>query len=826
MKQQPPPFAAHYRISDDTWQPLAVHLWGVAGLSRLFATKLGMPHLGELIGLLHDLGKYSLAFQAYLKSALGAISQDEDEDWVDAACLKGKVDHSTAGAQWVWRALNAKGEQYQALAQVAALSISSHHSGLIDCIGAKGERFGENSFAARMAKPDEKVHLDEVQRNVDRNILERCNELIHNPALLQEFTRFMHRIGASASAVDEAILRQQQAGLLILMIFSCLIAADREDTAQFARQPAQRPQAHTGWRTLIKRLEFHLASMPVVYDIDRIRREISDHCRDAAGRDGGIYALTVPTGGGKTLASLRFALHHADRRNLDRIVYVIPFTSIIDQNAQIVRSILEADAADAGSVVLEHHSNVTPERETWREKALCETWESPVVYTTMVQFLESLFGAGTRGARRLHQLTNAVIVFDEVQTLPIRCVHLFNNAVNFLSTHCNSTVVLCTATQPLLHQVDKKRGALRLVSDRDLMPNVDENFRRLRRVEVRDCRRAGGWSHRAIADLAVAETLRAGSCLVVTNTKRSARQLYALSRESLDPDELFHLSTNMCPAHRKQVIATIKDRLSRGLRTLCLSTQLIEAGVDVDFGVVVRFLAGLDSIGQAAGRCNRNGRLTVGIVYVVNPNEESLKRLPEIAIGRDVAERVLDDFKASPDRYENDLLSPAAMSDYYRYYFFERQRDMAYTISAHEIGHDDTLLMLLSLNELATAEYHRRAPADAPLAFRQAFMTAASAFEAIDAPTEGVVAPYGKEGDRLINDLFAAYDASREGDLLRRAQQFSVNVTPSRLRQLQQAGAVTALRADVRIQVLDKRHYHKDFGLSETPINPMETLLD
>lgn len=826
-----PAFAAHHRASDGNWQSLANHLTGVATLAKGFAAKVGLGQVGELLGLLHDLGKYSHAFQRYLKSALGALNQDEDEDWVDAASLKGKVDHSTAGAQMAWHALSDKGPTSLAAAQIIALCVASHHSGLIDCIAADETRFGEDGFTKRMNKPAEKTHLDEARNAADQSILNRCTELLHDQSLASELASLLRGIGQHNSSAKEPCPQVifQQFGLAVRFLFSCLIDADRVDTANFEHPRAARFRPtgeYTGWQVLIGRLELHLAAMPHARPIDGLRREVSDHCQQAAERPKGIYTLTVPTGGGKTLASLRFALHHAQQRRLDRVIYVIPFTSIIDQNAQVVRSILEPASVpeDRGRVVLEHHGSVTPEQQTWREKILCENWDAPVVYTTMVQFLESLFGAGTRGARRMHQLANTVLVFDEVQTLPISCVHLFNNAINFLAEQCNSTAVLCTATQPLLQGVSPARGAVRLAPQHELMPDVRMLFEQLKRVDILDRRRAGGWSHDEIANLALEEAQRAGSCLVIVNTKAAARRVFELASASLDGDAIFHLSTDMCSAHRKQELAKVRRRLDEGQPILGVSTQLIEAGVDVDFGAVIRFLAGLDSIAQAAGRCNRNGRPEPGIVHIVNPQEENLDRLRDISIGRDKAQRVLSDYAQDPARYQNNLVGPEALNDYYRYYFFERQNDMSYPVPAKDIGHSDTLLELLSSNGQAVAEHQARYKALPGLPFRQAFMTAGKAFKAIDAPTQGIVVPHGKAGHELINDLCSAFEVEREFDLLRTAQQYTVNVFPHVLRKLKEVGAVHEVKPDTRILCLDPRYYSPRFGLSTDPITPMETL--
>ena len=814
---------AHWRASDQTPQSLDVHLVNVGYWAGIFASKIQLGSAGELMGLLHDLGKYSPEFQAYIKSAEGLINPDED-DYVDAQERRGKVDHSSAGAQYLWHKLFEKHGVGALMAQFFALCIASHHSGLIDCLDTNGE----DTFTKRMHKAQEKTHLDEVVVLAKPSILERCATLAADPVLITNFRALIERI--VQHSVD-AVPAQQQIGLAVRFLFSGLIDADRIDTADFEhRRVAQhRPRGnYVGWPTLIARLEAQLGEMTPKRPIDILRNDISAHCLTAASRERGIYTLTVPTGGGKTLASLRFALHHAEKRQLDRVIYVIPFTSIIDQNAQVTRAILEPDdaPADRGKVVLEHHSSVTPEQQTWREKILCENWDAPVVYTTMVQFLETLFGAGTRGARRMHQLANAVLIFDEVQTLPINCVHVFNNAINFLVEQCNSTVVLCTATQPLLHRVDSGKGAIHLAANHEIMPNVQQLFDDLRRVDVRDSRKHGGWLRAEIAELATTELGRAGSCLVIVNTKDAALKIFELCQPDVDREALFYLSTNQCPAHRKQELAKIRLRLAQGLPTLCVSTQLIEAGVDVDFGAVIRFMAGIDSIAQAAGRCNRNGRSEPGLVHIVNPRpqDEYLEKLPDIAEGVKVASRVLDDYRDNPDRYAKNLLGPQAMHDYFHYYFFQRKGEMAYKISAKDIGHADTLLSLLSGNQSAVSDCNRKFGAVPQRMLNQSFMTAAKAFKAIDAPTQGVVVPFGKAGRDLIGRLHGAFDIELEFDLMREAQQYTVNVFPGVLKKLRDVQAVKEVKPETRILTLDSRYYSLLFGLSTEPISEMEML--
>ena len=821
---------AHVRMKDGAIQLLSDHLIGVSLLARCHAGKIGLAAQGELIGLLHDLGKYSQEFQTYLQSATGLLNPDDDEDFVDSQGLRGKVDHSSAGAQLAWQTLARRGPLEAIVGQILGLCIASHHSGLIDCLTADPNRSVEDAFTKRMNKLDARTHLEEAIEMVDEAILSNARELLAQPEMIQGIQSCIREIVlTSPEKNDKSIVAQQQIGLLVRMLFSCLIDADRIDTADFEspKQAGQRLRGeYAPWATLIERLEKHLGTLQPRHSIDHLRQDISRHCLEGAEREKGTYTLSVPTGGGKTLASLRFALRHAQKHNIDRIIYVIPFTSIIDQNAEVVRGILEPDGVEPGSVILEHHSNLTPEEQTWRGKILSENWDAPVIYTTSVQFLETLFGAGTRGARRMHQLANAVLLFDEIQTLPINCVHLFNNAINFLVDRCGSTVVLCTATQPLLDKVDVKKGAIRISVGNELMPDVKKLFDDLKRVEVTHRHKHGGWGMEEVSCLAVEEALRAGSCLVIVNTKNSAQMVYRLCKEQTSIP-VYHLSTNMCPTHRKSILAEVRGRLERREPTLCVSTQLIEAGVDVDFGAVIRFMAGLDSIAQAAGRCNRNGRPEPGHVHVVNPRpeDERLDRLPDIQIGKEKAEWVLADYAENPAWFADSPIGPAAMRLYYERYFFARATTMDYPVGTSQIGRNDTLLNLLSTNALATTDYgrvHDKAP---DIYLRQSFMAAAKAFKAIDAPTRGVIVPYSQAGRDIITNLCAAYLPDKEFDLLRRAQQFSVNVFPQVLERLLKARIVQEIQKGTGILFLaDSRYYSDEFGLSETPEGIMEVL--
>lgn len=827
-----PPCIAHVRKTGGKPQSLEEHLLGVAEIAKRLASKIGLANQGELIGLLHDLGKYSDEFQVYLKSAVGLISQDEDE-FVDAKGLKGKVDHSTAGAQLIWSELSKQGSIGSIVAQILALCIASHHSGLIDCLSAEMSEPVQDNFSKRMSKPDSKSHLKEAMAKVEQSVKKRFHELINDPLFLNGLKESIRKVMLidHISSIDPSQnqLIQFKLGLLVRMLFSCLIDADRTNTADFEFPKEAQCRLHgqyVDWKKLTDRLEEKLKCFSLLKPIDQIRRQISDHCLHGASRAKGIYTLTVPTGGGKTLGSLRFALHHARKWEMDRIIYVVPFTTIIDQNAEEVRKILELENDDHGRIVLEHHSNLTPEEQSWREKILTENWDAPVIFTTSVQLLEALFGAGTRSARRMHQLANAVLIFDEIQTVPVNCVHIFNNAINFLVEQCGSTVVLCTATQPLLNQVDKDKGALRFKSEHEIMPDVKRLFDDLKRVDVLNKCKPGGWTHQEIADLVIEEAGKSMSCLVIMNTKKAAKSLFQICRGKTSIPT-YHLSTHMCPAHRKRILEEVRQLLDQpGSQVICISTQLIEAGVDIDFGSVVRCTAGMDSVAQAAGRCNRHkARAVRGRVYVVNPAGESLDMLIDIRHGKEVTDRILGEIEKGEWEYDGSLVGPEVMERYFQYYFFARRTEMSYPVSAKTIGRDDTLLNLLSVNSLALADYARNNNGSAPNIFlRQSFMSAGKAFKAIDAPTRGIIVPYGHEGKKIIAELCAAFNVKSQRDLLRRAQQYTVNIFAYELEKLRDLNAVSAIQEGVNILYLNERYYGEQFGLGFTPDQPMEVL--
>lgn len=813
-------YIAHRR-KDGKEQSLEEHLIEVGEIAARLSQKINISDAGELLGLLHDFGKYSKLFQNYINSATGTINPDEDE-YIDFKGMKGKIDHSTAGAQFIWKQCQKWGNQGELVGQIMSLCIASHHSGLIDSLAPDGS----NIFVKRMRKLEEKTHLGECMQNAAVGLSNEISNRIHKD-LVSSIVQQVFRITRDdENAPHNGLIQSFNVGLFTKMLFSCLIDADRINSADF-ENPDNRQFRTVGvvnWCIAIERTEAFLSSIKGAKEIDEIRRDISENCRRRALQDTGIYSLTVPTGGGKTYASLRFALHHARKHEMDRIIYIIPYTSIIEQNAVAIRRVVER-STDLSPWVLEHHSNLEPLQQTWHTKLASENWDSPIVLTTMVQFLEVLFSGGTRGARRMHQLANSVLIFDEVQTVPVNCTHLFCNAVNYLADYCSTTAVMCTATQPVLNKLKATdKGQLRISNENELVSDVAQLFEDLKRIELSNCVKPSGWTCEEITDLAMSEYFEKGSCLIIVNTKDWAQKLYQAIQPKAPVGEVFHLSTNLCPRHRKIMFYLIKRRLRSNKPVLCISTQLIEAGVDIDFAAVIRFLAGLDSIAQAAGRCNRNGQLKnqygefiKGNVIVVNPQDEKTDLLQDIKIGRDNALRVLGE--GFPD-----MLAPDAIKQYFNYYYFARSDDMSYSIPQKTLGRDDTLLNLLSVNDKNGGGTNP----NIQHLLRHSFMTAGKIFKAIDAPTQAVIVPYGRKGRTLIAELCKVaidFDSKLYRILLKRAQRYSVNVFPNVWKKLLEADAVHEIQPGEGVFFLDERYYSSEFGISLEPGNLMNAAI-
>jgi len=540
------------------WQPLEEHLKNVADLAKHFAEDFGAGDWAYLAGLWHDIGKYSMDFQSRLH-ALGEVD-------ATAETKARRVDHSTAGSQYIFKSLQIKGQKDAG--KMLAYTIAGHHAGLPD-----GKSNEASCLTARLDK-----HVPDVSSCLEhtRNIPEPCKLPFH---LDRERVCF-------------------QVPFFIRMIFSCLVDADFLDTERFVDEKkwALRmgyPTLKDLWGKLSDALT-QLASRVPASDLNKHRGDILKRCLEAADWDPGLFSLTVPTGGGKTLSSLAFALKHALKYRMKRIIYVIPFTSIIEQNADVFRDIL-----GEGSV-LEHHSNYDPKEEDRLSRLASENWDAPIVVTTSVQFFESMFSSKPSHCRKLHNISNSVVILDEAQMLPVDLLKPSLEVLRELTSSYRTTVVLCTATQPALSKTEIFREGLERV--REIVADPVKLYMALKRVSTNEMG--------LVSDDQLVERLKQyRQVLCIVNTRRHARVLYEGLQEK---EAAYHLSGLMCPHHRTKNLNNIRQALRGGETCRVISTQLVEAGVDIDFPVVFRAAAGVDSLAQAAGRCNREGVLPDG----------------------------------------------------------------------------------------------------------------------------------------------------------------------------------------------------------------------
>ena len=584
---------AHVRKNlNETYElhSLEEHLREVAKLANRFAEPFSGGDWAHLAGLWHDLGKYRPRFQHYIRQASGYDVDAHIEG------KPGKAPHSTAGALLAC-------DQFKEAGRILAYLIAGHHAGLSDW------------------------HSDESSLQIRLDGEKARQELVEALAA-QPPSGILAAGDGFRPDLRQVPGHKDGFALWVRMLFSCLVDADFLDTEAFMDEgQANRRGSYPEISVLLETFDGHmkalaerLAERGPLLPINQLRADILRQCRSKAAEAPGLFSLTVPTGGGKTLSSLAFALEHARRHGQRRVIYVIPYTSIIEQTADVFRGIFLALQPDP---VVEHHSNaeVDDSRENQKSRLACENWDAPLIVTTSVQFFESLFAARTSRCRKLHNLVNSVVVLDEAQLLPPEFLQPIIDVLNLLARHYGVSVVLSTATQPALstrEYFDPTQNLRGLDGVRELMANgpfiqtPDVLYQKLKRVDVR---LPTDW-HSPVSWKALAAELRThDSVLCVVNRRRDARELF-----NLMPKGTLHLSALMCGAHRSEVIQRIKENLKAREPVRVVSTPIIDCGVDVDFPVVYRALTGLDSIAQSAGRCNREGRLEeLGTVVVFVP---------------------------------------------------------------------------------------------------------------------------------------------------------------------------------------------------------------
>ena len=696
------------------------HLNNTARLASNNAHKFDSRTWGYLAGLWHDIGKYSAEFQARIRAIGGEDAHIE---------TIGRVDHSTAGAKHAFEMIKEKG-----FGKAIAYVIAGHHGGLPDGISV------DSCLSSRLKK--------NVPAYGD------CPHEILNPDLLKT-----HPLALPLKLTPERA--GIQFSMFIRILYSCLVDADFIDTEAF--MDPQRGQHRLGYRTLqelgtvfFDRLGEMRRAVPPSF-VNQQRESVYGQCLAAAETDMGLFSLTVPTGGGKTLSSMSFALKHALRHGLSRVIYVIPYTSIIEQNAAVFRSMFGDDS------VLEHHSNFEPDEEDHRSRLASENWDAPIIVTTNVQFFESLFANRSSRCRKLHNIANSVVILDEVQTLPAAFLLPCLEALKELVSMYAASVVLCSATQPAVqYRPDFKKG---LMGVTEIIGDPQKLAQDLKRTVVRV---TGSLSDSELASrLAEYEQV-----LCIVNTRRHARDLY---RTMQPKDGLIHLSALMCPVHRSQKLKEIRERLDKGIACRVISTQLIEAGVDIDFPVVFRSLAGIDSIAQAAGRCNREGRLDSGHVFVF---------MPENGIPPGHFRQTSQAGESVIRRYPEDILSLDAIEDYFRNYYW---------IKGDGLDEEGILALLRAGVQKG----------DFP------FKTVAEKFHLIKEEAKPVVIPFDDHARSIINALrHSEYPTA----FARKLQRYTISVYPHEWNRLLAAGSIEIM-AGIFPVLTDNALYDEELGL-------------
>lgn len=589
------------------WQLLSEHLDNVAEKASEFAENFHAFNWAKMAGQFHDIGKGSKVWQAYIRHANGV----EDEF---SKHYKGHAEHSIQGAQWLMTHSKEAGK-------LLAYCIAGHHGGLPNWV--------EDAVSGLMSRLNNSS--PDVQIPIEKPEFE--NEL---PFKVDDSTRFGFQLQ-----------------FFVRMIYSCLVDADFLDTEQFLstekynyrkQYPALSQITESFWHSFNQLRDKALPSF-----VNTQREIVLNDCLAHAGKRAGLFSLTVPTGGGKTLSSMAFALEHAKIFNKKRIIYVIPFTSIIEQNAEVFRKVMGKDT------VLEHHCNFIPEDTDWKTKLATENWDAPVVITTNVQFFDSFFARKSSKCRKLHNVANSVVIFDEIQAIPVEKLKACIEVLKELTINYNVTALLCTATQPAINFSNEFKSGLKNIDE--IIQDIPSLFNALKRTDIEHL---GTMNEN---DLAF-EISKHKQALCIVNTRAQALNIFNLLSEG---DGNFHLSALMHPCHRSKTLKEIRELLKSNLTCRVVSTQIIEAGVDIDFPVVFRMSTGMDSIAQAAGRCNREGHLDIGKVFIFK-----LADSPSPGFFRQTmqcAEPLLD-------KYKGRLLEPECIHEYFQNYYWLNQSRM------------------------------------------------------------------------------------------------------------------------------------------------------
>ena len=779
--------------NDENIQTLKEHLFQVAGKARKIGKKIGIEKITILVSLLHDLGKSDRNFQNYIYNGTNE-----------------KINHSSAGARFLFEKVRYFVEKNLKLKkdwllflEIMEYVIFSHH-GLYDVISSEGESRTIKRRNYDKEKDDKRKYYYEedvkkyikdleVDENVDFNkyiseafeefeiIFKKINDIIKEEKLDQKLSE------KNIKEIEEE-KRFFYYSCIVRLILSILKEADINDTENFFQEENIEKFSEKEILELWDKIGNNINEKYESFEknskktkINELRKSLSENARKRGKIDtSGVYKLELPTGSGKTLTSFRYAIEQAKFQKKDRIIYITAFLSVLEQNAEEIKGLVKND-----DYVLEHHSNITQEgndsketenyekyKEILKRQYLLNSWDSPVILTTMVQFYNTLFKDKSSNIRRFSKLINSVIIVDEVQSLPKKTIYISNLMTNFLKYFMNCTVIHCTATQPsfdkdiLEHRViyGNKNG-----ENTDIVKMNEKERNVFERVKVYNLAGKNGiktLETEKISNFIIEKYEENESILVILNTKKAVKKIYDNLKEKLENYEgnLYYLSTNMCATHRLEKIKEIKQKLSENKKIICVSTQLIEAGVDVDFNVVIRSITGIDSIIQSIGRCNREGKLDKGKFYIVNYSEENFKYLKEIKNSIEATSKILGEEIDNIEKLRD---------NYYSGYYINNLEELRY-----KIGSDD-LLSILSKNTVSRSEYKKRyGRSYNNYQIAQSFKTAALKFNLIDNETDSIIVNYDKYSDELIKKLREAikqYEIADIKKILKKLQRYTVN---------------------------------------------------
>lgn len=724
-------YIAHKR-DDGSEQLLLEHLMGTAKKASFFAKHFGKSETAFICGLLHDIGKYSDEFQDRIKN-------------------DGKLcDHSSAGAK-VLKSIS------PAMGNLLGYVITGHHAGLLNG-GGWGAVSGDGSLQGRLKKevPDFSAYRNEITADMFPPMISIARQL------------------ADSKPLDE---RDQgfSFSFLVRMIFSCLVDADFIDTEEFMNEGRVPRGLICDFVGLQDKIIRKTSEFDTIRDINKKRREILEQCLGKAEGTQGVYKLSVPTGSGKTISSMAFALKHIRHNpSLRRIIYVIPFMSIIEQNAKVFSDIL------GERYVLEHHSNYdfdqNDEQNYNIKKLSAENWDIPIVVTTNVQFFESIYGNRSSKLRKLHNMANSVIILDEVQMLPVEYLIPCAKALEELVNNYNCSVVLCSATQPEVERFMSEK-----IKVKEICSNIAEMYEFFNKTKVK-------FIGNKTADELVSRLQGLDQCLLIVNTKNQARKIYEKLEKAYGQEGIFHLSTYMCPAHRFEKIEEIRKRLDDKAKCIVVSTSLIEAGVDIDFPVVYRAMCGLDSIIQAAGRCNRERRNDLAYVYVFDFTDAEYEISKSTPFGNYLSQRQsITEIVSS--KYE-DVTRPEAIKEYFDILF-----------NNASVSELDKKHIVKRLNE----GFDKTSPMD----FNFDFEDIARDFKMIEDNDYSVIVKYNDDAKSKINELVYGYYTR---DKLRSVQKYTVNLSVHEYNKLRDIKAINGLGEKVGFLV-SKEDYSDEIGI-------------